>query len=200
MRSFIFVAGCFAVTAAQAHPGALDAAGCHVEAATHKSHCHARTAEQLPLHEAEGVFTGIVRWVVDGDTLQIFVRDRLQEVRLAAIDAPERAQPYGWEAALALIDLVRARKVRIAPVDVDRYGRIVAHVYLDDRDIARELVRQGAAWFYSRYADDAELYRLEQEARSAKRGLWGLPAGERIEPWEWRRRQRTDSPAGVQGR
>jgi endonuclease YncB( thermonuclease family) len=131
---------------------------------------------------------------MDGDTLQIRVRGRTLDVRLAGVDAPERSQPYGWEATLALIDLVRDREVRVAPYDVDRYGRIVARVYADERDVGRELVRQGAAWFYSRYASSAELYELEQEARDAKRGLWALSSAERLEPWEWRRRRQESSP------
>jgi len=50
------------------------------------------------------------------------------------------------------------------------------------------LVRLGAAWVYRKYAKDQNLYKLEDEARSAKRGLWGLPEVQRMPPWEWRRR------------
>jgi endonuclease YncB( thermonuclease family) len=186
------------VTRAQPHPGPLDAAGCHADARSHKTHCHPKRAAQLPPLDAEGVLPGVVRWVSDGDTLQVHVRGKLMDVRLAEVDAPERDQPYGWNAALALIDLVRGREVRIAPYDVDRYGRVVAHLYVGDLDVGHELVRQGAAWFYTRYADSATLYGLEQQARDAKRGLWALAASERIEPWEWRRQQRkaVDGSAG----
>lgn len=149
----------------------------------------------MPPLDEEGVFTGVVRWVLDGDTLQVLVRGRTMDVRLADVDAPERSQPYGWEAALALIDLVRNRIVRVAPYDVDRYGRVVAHVYLGERDVGHELVQQGAAWFYSRYASKGELYDVEQQARAAKRGLWALTTADRVEPWEWRRRQRQQTAA-----
>jgi len=73
-------------------------------------------------------------------------------------------------------------------VDIDRYERIVGRIYVDDLDVSAEMVRPGAAWVYGKYAEDQHLYKLEDEARSAKRGLWGLPEAERMPPWEWRRR------------
>src|SRR3954453_8529377 len=53
-------------------------------------------------------------------------------------------------------------------------------------DVNAELVRQGAAWVYRKYSRDPLLLLLEQEARSARRGLWALPETERLPPWEWR--------------
>jgi endonuclease YncB( thermonuclease family) len=137
---------------------------------------------------------GVVRWVTDGDTLHVDVRGRSMEIRLAEVDAPEREQPYGWQAKLALIDLVRDRQVRVVPYDVDRYGRVVAHVYVDAKEAGAELVRQGAAWFYAEYANSESLYELEQVARAGRVGLWALPPAERIEPWQWRK-ERRDSAA-----
>ncbi len=58
----------------------------------------------------------------------------------------------------------------------------------DDLDVSAELVRRGAAWVYRKYAKDQNLYKLEDEARSAKRGLWSLTEAQRMPPWEWRRR------------
>lgn len=40
--------------------------------------------------------------------------------------------------------------------------------------------------------EDAAYCILGHEARTQKRGLWELPLGERIAPWEWRRRKRLD--------
>ena len=73
------------------------------------------------------------------------------------------------------------------PTDRDQYGRLVADVILPDgRNLNRELVRAGLAWWYRRYAPhDAELEALEAEARAARRGLWADPHP--VPPWEWRR-------------
>jgi endonuclease YncB( thermonuclease family) len=158
---------------------------------------HADTVDNKPsrpIAGAEGVFDGPVTWVTDGDSLYVRVRGRDMEVRLADVDAPERDQPYGWSSKLKLLDLVRNRHLVLAPRDVDRYGRVVARVWAGEMDVNRELVKQGAAWFYPEYAEDESLYNEEQRARDRKLGLWALPAEQRIEPSEWRRRKRDEEP------
>ncbi|MBE2202759.1 MAG: thermonuclease family protein, partial [Chthoniobacterales bacterium] len=47
------------------------------------------------------------------------------------------------------------------------------------------LVEQGATWVYRQYSHDQRLLRLEEQARTARRGLWGLP--DPIAPWDWRK-------------
>ena len=49
-------------------------------------------------------------------------------------------------------------------------------------------LRLPPVWVYRKYAKDERLFQLENEARSAKRGLWGLSEAHRVPPWEWRRR------------
>jgi len=70
--------------------------------------------------------------------------------------------------------------------DTDRYGRTVGRVYVGSVDVNAKMIRQGAAWVYRQYAKDQSLYRLEEQAKAAKRGLWGLPETERCAPWDWR--------------
>jgi micrococcal nuclease len=71
--------------------------------------------------------------------------------------------------------------------DTDRYGRKVGRVYKDEIDVNAEMIRRGAAWVYRKCARDQRLYTLEKQARQNKKGLWGLPEAERIQPWEWRK-------------
>ena len=59
---------------------------------------------------------------------------------------------------------------------------------MDGLDVNRELVAQGVAWVYRKYSDDAELLRLEAEAKQNGLGLWADPNP--IPPWEWRRGRR----------
>lgn len=184
-----------------AHRGGVDAHGCH-ETSAGKRHCHPERAKaaridpsRRPSVNDEGVFEGSLLWVTDGDSLRASVRGRDTEIRLADVDAPEREQAYGWKAKLQLIDLVRDKHLLIVPRDVDQYGRIVAYVWAGEVAVNRELVARGSAWFYAKYAENDAFYHVEQEARSANRGLWALPIEDRKEPWEWRRQR---SPNGAE--
>ena len=66
------------------------------------------------------------------------------KIRLAEIDTPELAQPYGSKAKVALSDLVFGKEARIVVHEIDRYGRTVGRVYVGNIDVNAELVRQGA--------------------------------------------------------
>jgi endonuclease YncB( thermonuclease family) len=138
-----------------------------------------------PSQAENGSIDGELLWVMDGDSLRARIAGEQVEVRLADIDAPEHGQRYAWEAKLALIDLVRGRRLTLVPREIDRHGRMVARVWVGEMNVSRELVNQGAAWFYPAYAKDGTLRDLEQQARAAKRGLWGSD-GPHLAPWVWR--------------
>jgi endonuclease YncB( thermonuclease family) len=139
--------------------------------------------------------SGRVVAVADGDTLTVQVEGRSAPVhiRLFGIDTPEGGQPYGAEARAALSELVAGRTLRLEERDVDAYGRIVARVFAGDTDVNAELVREGAAWVYRKYTQDERLIALEREARAEKRGLWALPASERVPPWKWRKSEHANA-------
>ena len=143
--------------------------------------------------EASTEGSGQVVRVFDGDSFVMRTADVTElEVRLFGIDAPERHQPWSRRSREALRRLVRGHRLRIEAVTTDPYGRTVAVVsrVSDGLNVNREMIRQGDAWVYRRYTDDAGLIQLEEEARSAARGLWSLPDSERVAPWQWRRQNR----------
>jgi endonuclease YncB( thermonuclease family) len=131
-------------------------------------------------------FEGRVVKVMDGDTIDVLVGQQTRRVRLFGIDTPERGQPWYQKSKRALSRRVFGKEVRVNDVDTDRYGRTVGEVYADNVCVGCELVREGNAWVYRRYTDDPVLYQLEAEARTAQRGIWGLPESQRVPPWEWR--------------
>lgn len=107
------------------------------------------------------------------------------KVRIAAIDAPEKAQPFGQRSRQNLAELCFQQQATVTPKTKDRYGRTVADVECHGQDVATEQVRSGLAWYYVRYGKGYEhLGGLEADARSARRGLWSVEA---VAPWEWRR-------------
>ena len=124
----------------------------------------------------------------DGDTLTLLDDSKTQvKIRLAEIDAPESRQPYGSRAKQELSGLAFGRSAAVQVQDMDRYGRTVGRVTIDDVDVNAEMVRRGAAWVYRKYAKDQSLFTIEEQARDAKAGLWSLPEADQIPPWEWRK-------------
>jgi micrococcal nuclease len=139
---------------------------------------------------------GKVVGVTDGDTIKVIKDDRQIKVRLAAIDTPEKGQPYGQAAKKFTADLVAGKVVKVWPTDTDRYGRTIAFVFVGGTDVNKELLKAGLAWHYKQYSRDPELAKLEFEARSAKRGLWS--EADPVPPWEWRRGKRSGASTNVQ--
>ena len=133
--------------------------------------------------------------VIDGDT--IAVEGTGPRIRLDAIDAPESSQPCfnssgtrylcGVRAAETLTDIIgRNGRVTCAEKEKDRYGRIVAVCSVGATEINREMVRRGWAIEFKRYSD-GRYAGAEEEARTAKAGLW---AGTFDEPADWRKAKR----------
>jgi endonuclease YncB( thermonuclease family) len=137
------------------------------------------------------VFTAEVIAVLDGDTLLVTRGGKPLKLRMAEIDAPEKAQPYGTASQKSLADLVMRKQVQVESRAVDDYGRIVAMVSVAGLNVNHEQVRCGLAWEYSRFHSNRPLMALQREAQLAKRGLW---AGEDIvEPSQWRK-QHSSNP------
>ncbi|WP_219209437.1 thermonuclease family protein [Variovorax boronicumulans] len=140
--------------------------------------------------------TCLVVRIADGDTLTArcgMPGDYQQvKVRLAEIDAPEKAQPFGERSRQALAAMCAGEQAVLRPTVTDRYGRTVARVECRGKDANAELVRTGMAWAYTRYQTDPQFPQLEHQARAARAGLWVAlgTAAEPVPPWEWRKAKR----------
>lgn len=126
--------------------------------------------------------------ITDGDTLTARCGEpgsyERITVRISAIDAPEKLQPFGQVSRQHLAALCFHEQATITPKTKDRYGRTVADVECRGRDAGTEQVRSGMAWYYVKYGKGYEHLRgLEEEAQGTRRGLWNPRA---ITPWEWR--------------
>jgi micrococcal nuclease len=138
---------------------------------------------------APPTLTGKVVGIADGDTLTLLVAKTQVRVRLDGIDTPERGQPFGKKAGQALAKKVFGKIVQVDDFGKDRYGRTLGIVRLDTRNINLELVREGWAWWYRKYAPkNKELAAAETAARTAKRGLWA--DAKPVPPWDWRQSER----------
>ncbi|HMG89378.1 MAG TPA: thermonuclease family protein [Chryseolinea sp.] len=130
--------------------------------------------------------TGKVVKVVDGDTFDL-MSDKKIRIRMFGIDSPERGQSFSVKAKEFTAGLIAGKEITVTIINKDRYGRFVCDVYLDNgTSVNAEIVKAGYAWHFTRYSNDDELVRLQEEARASKRGLW--QDSNPVPPWEFRRR------------
>jgi micrococcal nuclease len=127
--------------------------------------------------------TGEVVEVTDGDTIEVELPYGVEDVRYIGVDTPEvdpnvGVECFGSDASQVNAELVEGKRVRLV-FDAerrDRYGRLLAYVYVGDTFVNAELLRRGAARTLTIAPNDsfAERFaRLAQEAANAGRGLWG---------------------------
>jgi micrococcal nuclease len=130
--------------------------------------------------------------VIDGDTIEVSIGGRDEDVRYIGIDTPETVKPdtpvqcYGPQASRENHRLVEGRTVRLV-FDRERrdvYGRLLAYVYLPSgsggeggaRMVNAALVRSGYARTLTippNTAHAGEFARLQARAGRRGRGLWG---------------------------
>ena len=141
----------------------------------------------LWLSAASPPLTGKVVAVHDGDTFTLQSGPTLYKIRLADVDAPEMAQVFGKQARRFTEQMILGRKVLVDVVMIDRYGRRVGAVIVEDgRVLNEELVHAGLAWYYRvNPIKNRRLQRLEHDALAGKLGLW--VEKNPVPPWEFRR-------------
>jgi len=154
-------------------------------------------------HATIRTVTGTVTKISDGDTIQLTTPEKTKiKVRLYGIDAPETpkinrrsgqvhqtGQPFGDESQKTLSKKIMGKKVKVDILDIDKYRRMVGMVWLNDRNINLEMVREGYAEAFIEYLKPpyrAEFLKAEQEARAGGKNIWSLPEHER--PTEYRKR------------
>ena len=133
--------------------------------------------------------------VSDGDTLNVqkvengkFVGE-IVKIRMFGIDAPEKTQDYGIESKQALEKLVNGKTLEIEEKNRDRYGRTVAVVYVNGKNINEEMVKNGNAWWYQEYdKKDTKMQAYQENAKKNKLGLFGKRGY--VEPWNYRKEKK----------
>jgi micrococcal nuclease len=121
-----------------------------------------------------------VTYVLDGDTIVVDYKNRYEHVRFLRIDTPEWYERGYEEATEALRGLIEGKWVRLEFEESgierrDVYGRLLAYVFLDSKNINLEMVRRGWTPFWTKYGAGryaADFREAEKEAREFRRGLW----------------------------
>ena len=104
----------------------------------------------------------------DGDTC---TTESGEKIRLACIDAPElqgkNADPLKARASKEFINnLLSNKKVKIKRIDTDRYGRTVAEIFIQGKNIQKLMVQNRFAKIYRKYFFQCDwTYKMEKVYR-----------------------------------
>ncbi|MCY8083066.1 endonuclease YokF [Bacillus inaquosorum] len=122
---------------------------------------------------------------VDGDTIKVKYNGNVDTVRYLLVDTPESkkpdscVQPYGEDASKRNKELVSDGKLQLEfdkGDHRDKYGRLLAYVYVDGKSVQETLLKEGlarVAYVYepnTKYID--QFKKDEQEAKSEKLSIW----------------------------
>ena len=137
--------------------------------------------------------------VIDGDTLKI----KNEKIRLSGIDSPEIKQtckkPYltisfytffknyncGEISKLKIKKYTKAKIIKCIFSSRDRYNRLIAECYVDNKNINSWMVKNGYAIAYRKYSK--KFISEEKYAKKHKLGLW---QGIFIMPEKWRKNKK----------
>jgi micrococcal nuclease len=137
--------------------------------------------------------------VTDGDTVEVRPAvEGEEDVRFIGVDTPEKFGPGGPEplaeeatgfTARSIEDAGGRVTLRFDVEEKDRYGRVLAYVYLPEGGMLNEdLVKEGYAQVATfppnvRHREDFE--RAQESARDDRRGIWGLPPEDLCRLADW---------------
>lgn len=138
-----------------------------------------------------GYINAYVEKVVDGDTFHIKYGDEGYKVRMLDIDTPESikagvdSQPYALEASELTKKTLTEQKIKLVfeKGTTDQYGRLLAHVILEDGTYYNALMVQNGyaiSVFYSPNTLFKDYFaKLQNKAIENKAGFWLLPENDR---------------------
>ncbi|MBM7553232.1 thermonuclease family protein [Thalassobacillus pellis] len=124
--------------------------------------------------------------VVDGDTLEVSMNGEKEDVRLLLIDTPETVhpdkpvEPFGKEASQFVKETLANEEVRIdiGKEKRDKYGRLLAYVFIDGETIQEKLLRKGlarTAYLYNDLTMLDEFHKVQAKAIEKGIGVWSIP-------------------------
>lgn len=124
--------------------------------------------------------------VIDGDTLQVNINGKKETIRLLLVDTPETVhpskpiQPFGLEASQFMKERLSGKQVKVE-LDInerDKYGRLLAYIYVNNEMVNKQLLEKGlarVAYVFepnTKYVD--EFYQVQKTAQKQGIGIWSI--------------------------
>lgn len=121
---------------------------------------------------------------VDGDTIKVNYKGKVETIRYLLIDTPEEkkpgtcVQPYAVDAYNRNKQLVNSGKLTLEfeKSRTDKYGRLLAYVFVDGKSVQETLLREGfarVAYIYEPpYKYLSNYQRAEQAAKKKRLNIW----------------------------
>ncbi len=143
--------------------------------------------EQDPEPSRAGLIPVELVKIIDGDTIKINYEGKEQNVRYLLIDTPETnhprlgKQPFGEEAKERNRELINSGKLEIEfdiGERIDKYGRLLAYIYVDGESVQETLLEEGlarVAYVYPPNTRHLDAYEKAQDkAKKAGVGIWSI--------------------------
>jgi endonuclease YncB( thermonuclease family) len=132
---------------------------------------------------------GRIIGVSDGDSVSLLdEKNVVFKIRLNGIDAPEKKQDFGNASKNFIGDLIYDKFVWVRTNGLDRYGRTIGTIYLNENMIGKSVnemsLENGMSWHYKKYDKNILWSNIELKAKEDKIGLWQLQNP--IPPWSFR--------------
>lgn len=136
--------------------------------------------------------------VHDGDSYR--VKSLITEsVRIEGVDCPEiiwpghitESQPLGVAVGDSVRALIKGKKVVMETFGQDQYGRTLARISIEGRDLAEVLLSRGWGWYIENDLDKKtrrKYQRLRDAAKKKQMGVWSDPGA--VSPKTWRKTHR----------
>ena len=123
---------------------------------------------------------------IDGDTAKFIINNEVKTVRFLSINSPEiahddvEAEPFGKEASVFTCNQLKSASTIKLQYDSksdkeDKYGRVLAWVFVDDELLQEKLVNEGLAevkYVYDDYKYSSHLKDVQKVAKKNEVGIW----------------------------
>jgi micrococcal nuclease len=139
----------------------------------------ATSAPAFAAPPAKAAWSGMVTYVVDGDTVRVRPPGggKPVSIRVEGIDAPEICQTFGTASRDTLMRRVLGKRVKVYGKRHDDYGRLLARVELNGDDTGQWMVAQGLAWSYRFRSSPGPYAAQQRRAKAAGLGVFAPAHG-----------------------